>query len=80
MEGSRSYSFSVDVYSYGIILWELLTREEPFNEVISAFQLPVKVVGGLRYRIPTTIIAQRSLLAFPSGLLFLPTAHLHMPN
>ncbi|KAL6070956.1 Serine/threonine-protein kinase HT1 [Balamuthia mandrillaris] len=52
MEGRKDYSFPVDVYSYGIILWELLTREEPFREITPAFQLPVKVIEGVRPKVP----------------------------
>ena len=29
----------VDIYSYGIILWELLTEEEPFEEIQSFDEL-----------------------------------------
>ena len=31
----EDYSFSADVYSFAIILWQLLTREEPFMDVES---------------------------------------------
>ena len=31
----EDYTFSVDVYSFAIILWQLLTREEPFVDVDS---------------------------------------------
>jgi len=45
------YSEKADVYSYGIILWELLVRELPFAET-EAFTIPVLVTKGKRPKIP----------------------------
>ncbi len=44
-------SQSWDVYSYGILLWELWTHKLPFTDV-KLYQLRGKVVGGLRPQIP----------------------------
>ena len=45
----KSYNKSVDVYAYGIVLWELLTRSLPFKE-FPFFQwhaqLEDSIVGG----------------------------------
>ena len=31
--GGNQYSHAVDIYSYGIVLWELATRREPWDEL-----------------------------------------------
>jgi len=47
----ENYSEKADVYSFGVILWELLTCEEPFNDV-PIFSVPVMVTKGERPPIP----------------------------
>eukprot|EP01047_Picozoa_sp_COSAG01_P007737 COSAG01_NODE_296_length_19281_cov_212.029507_15_plen_118_part_00 len=38
----EEYSRSADIYSYGVILWEMVTREEPFKG-INAFAIAFQV-------------------------------------
>eukprot|EP01125_Pyxidicula_operculata_P000434 TRINITY_DN10466_c0_g1_i1.p1 TRINITY_DN10466_c0_g1~~TRINITY_DN10466_c0_g1_i1.p1 ORF type:complete len:697 (+),score=155.01 TRINITY_DN10466_c0_g1_i1:34-2124(+) len=47
----KSYSEKADVYSFGIIMWELLTRRIPFEDVES-FSIPLVVTKGERPPIP----------------------------
>jgi serine/threonine protein kinase len=53
-EGARSkthYTNKADVYSYAIILWEIWTRQQPYED-INQFQIPIKVLRGERPNIP----------------------------
>ena len=45
----NNYSEKCDVFSFGIILWEVLTRKKPFNEIGgSAFRIMWAVHSGTR--------------------------------
>ena len=33
----EAYSFMADVYSFALILWQLITREQPFKGSVSPF-------------------------------------------
>jgi serine/threonine protein kinase len=47
----KLYTEKADVYSYGIILWELLSRQMPFGD-IEAFSVPLMVSRGERPDMP----------------------------
>uniref|UniRef100_A0A7S1BNC5 Protein kinase domain-containing protein n=1 Tax=Corethron hystrix TaxID=216773 RepID=A0A7S1BNC5_9STRA len=42
------YSLKVDVYSFGMVLWEMLERQPPFMELKSRFDIMEAVVEGRR--------------------------------
>jgi serine/threonine protein kinase len=44
-----------DVYSYGVIMWEILTREIPFSEIKWQYEVEKEVVSGTRPKIPQQI-------------------------
>jgi serine/threonine protein kinase len=55
LEGKRSYDNKVDVYAYGIVLFEILTQALPWTEIPSKFfmtSLTEAVLGGKRPTVP----------------------------
>lgn|SRR3990167_6701617 len=49
-----SYTPKVDVYSFAIVLYELVVREQPFAGE-NSFSLPVQIVKGIRPKLPKSI-------------------------
>ncbi|KAF2073595.1 hypothetical protein CYY_005084 [Polysphondylium violaceum] len=58
---SQPYTESCDVYSFGIVLWELYCRLEPY-EGVSSWTIPVIVCKGERPPIPSDCPADYSKL------------------
>eukprot|EP00053_Salpingoeca_punica_P017602 m.169733 g.169733 ORF g.169733 m.169733 type:complete len:1288 (+) comp17245_c0_seq1:145-4008(+) len=86
---TASYSTQVDIYSFGIIAWQVWTRKQPYDEVASIFDIMRGVKdGSLRPTIPPdcpprlVTLMKWCWFAIPTGR---PTATqildtLHMPN
>ena len=56
-----SYTGKVDVYSFGVLLWEMITRQEPYHDIGFATEIFSRVAQGYRPPIPADcppIIAQ----------------------
>lgn len=52
MHSHRSrYTSTVDVYSFGILLWEIISRKIPY-EKITSIKIISSVIGGLRPMVP----------------------------
>jgi serine/threonine protein kinase len=57
----EKYTEKVDVYSYGILLWEMYTHELPFASM-PPLHVATQVVQGLRPKIPPNCPAKLSTL------------------
>lgn len=54
MFSNASYTEKIDVYSFAIVLYELVVREIPFAGE-NSFSLPVQVAKGVRPKLPKNI-------------------------
>ncbi|KAH3744684.1 serine/threonine-protein kinase STY13 [Pelomyxa schiedti] len=52
---SDHYTQAIDVYSFAILFWEVLTQKEPYENA-SSFRIPVMVSNGERPAIPTDML------------------------
>jgi len=50
----RGYSKASDVYSLSVVVWEILTQQEPYKG-IPLHEVPMRVVAGMRPSIPSAI-------------------------
>lgn len=55
------YSKEADVYSFAIVLWQMISRKEPF-ESLSIFSIPEHVCKGVRPQIPPSCPQRIALL------------------
>ncbi|KAL6063436.1 protein kinase [Balamuthia mandrillaris] len=49
---NRPYTEKADIYSFGIILWELITRQKPFAHIAFDYQVIEEIRKGGRPKIP----------------------------
>eukprot|EP01102_Stenamoeba_stenopodia_P014052 TRINITY_DN4636_c0_g2_i1.p1 TRINITY_DN4636_c0_g2~~TRINITY_DN4636_c0_g2_i1.p1 ORF type:complete len:1322 (+),score=264.84 TRINITY_DN4636_c0_g2_i1:1203-5168(+) len=58
----QKYTEKADVYSFGIIIWELLARKVPFAEMEFLWEIQESIVEGKRPEIPPCPVLYRELI------------------
>ncbi|CAB4416168.1 unnamed protein product [Rhizophagus irregularis] len=51
----KGYTFASDIYSFGILMWEISSGQTPFNNYEHDYDLAMKIVNGMRPKIRTEI-------------------------
>ncbi|RGB40861.1 kinase-like domain-containing protein [Rhizophagus diaphanus] len=51
----KEYTFASDIYSLGILMWEISSGQIPFNNYEHDYDLAMKIVNGMRPKIRTEI-------------------------
>lgn len=54
IRGETHYTMKADVYSFGILLWEIVARQQPFKELVNQFQIYEHILSGMRPTLPAT--------------------------
>ena len=63
LQPSQGYDFKVDVYAYGIVLWEILTSSVPYEGLMAAQIIAQVLMSDFRPEIPEdTPLGMRSLI------------------
>ena len=55
LDKGKKYTKKIDVYSFGLMLYEILMLKCPFGEGVSAMQHLKVLMGGGRPQVPNTI-------------------------
>ena len=51
----KEYTFASDIYSFGILMWEITSGQTPFNNYEHNYDLAMKIVNGMRPKIRSKI-------------------------
>jgi serine/threonine protein kinase len=63
----KEYTEKADVYAFGIILWEILTREEPYEDK-EMMQVGSITLGSLNHCLPCLCYQTLTFYSFPLSL------------